>query len=227
MSAGYCHCTRCQRRTGTAASAQARLERRIRSACSRAAELVKEYAPGRRLAAEVFLLGVRQRGSGASIRTRAEVGSVRLGLFDPGPRGSGRSGTRSSTTRASGSRCRTTASSATPKAGRARRERERRGRAAPGATGGRVETLRLLTAELANDLCCSGVSMPSATRLSSSALAEIDDPLEQHEVSASLRRRRSEAAVDLDDVDGEPPQVARATRSPCRSRRARGRRRAP
>ena len=25
LSAGYCHCTRCQRRTGTAASAQARL----------------------------------------------------------------------------------------------------------------------------------------------------------------------------------------------------------
>jgi len=27
LSAGYCHCTRCQRRTGTAASAQARIPR--------------------------------------------------------------------------------------------------------------------------------------------------------------------------------------------------------
>jgi hypothetical protein len=26
LSAGYCHCTRCQRRTGTAASAQARIQ---------------------------------------------------------------------------------------------------------------------------------------------------------------------------------------------------------
>ena len=28
LSAGYCHCTRCQRRTGTAASAQARIDGR-------------------------------------------------------------------------------------------------------------------------------------------------------------------------------------------------------
>src|SRR5947207_15842149 len=28
LSAGYCHCTRCQRRTGTAASAQARIAER-------------------------------------------------------------------------------------------------------------------------------------------------------------------------------------------------------
>jgi Glutathione-dependent formaldehyde-activating enzyme len=46
--AGYCHCTRCQRRTGAAASPQARI------------------VPG----ALRLLTG--------------EVGSVRLGLFDPG-----------------------------------------------------------------------------------------------------------------------------------------------
>jgi hypothetical protein len=41
---GYCHCTRCQRRTGTAASAQARLapgSLRI----TQGEELVREYAP--------------------------------------------------------------------------------------------------------------------------------------------------------------------------------------
>ena len=42
-SAGYCHCTRCQRRTGTAASAQARLA----SGSFRlleGEELIREYA---------------------------------------------------------------------------------------------------------------------------------------------------------------------------------------
>ena len=44
VSASYCHCTRCQRRSGTAASAQARVapgSLRITSG----AELVREWAP--------------------------------------------------------------------------------------------------------------------------------------------------------------------------------------
>jgi len=45
LSAGYCHCTRCQRRTGTAASAQARLAPgSFRFLAGE--ELVHEYAPG-------------------------------------------------------------------------------------------------------------------------------------------------------------------------------------
>jgi hypothetical protein len=44
LSAGYCHCTRCQRRTGTAASAQARLAPgSLRVVAGE--ELVHEYAP--------------------------------------------------------------------------------------------------------------------------------------------------------------------------------------
>src|SRR3989442_16016280 len=45
LSAGYCHCTRCQRRTGTAASAQARI---VPGSFRLLAgdELVHEYAPG-------------------------------------------------------------------------------------------------------------------------------------------------------------------------------------
>jgi hypothetical protein len=45
LSASYCHCTRCQRRTGTAASAQARFgpgSLRILAG----EELVRDYAPG-------------------------------------------------------------------------------------------------------------------------------------------------------------------------------------
>ena len=45
VSASYCHCTRCQRRTGTAASAQARvLPGSLRVVAG--AELVREWDPG-------------------------------------------------------------------------------------------------------------------------------------------------------------------------------------
>jgi len=43
--AGYCHCTRCQRRSGTAASAQARVVPGTFRVTS-GAELVKDYDPG-------------------------------------------------------------------------------------------------------------------------------------------------------------------------------------
>ena len=45
FDAGYCHCTRCQRRTGTAASPQARIPPGALRVTS-GQELVKAYAPG-------------------------------------------------------------------------------------------------------------------------------------------------------------------------------------
>jgi hypothetical protein len=80
-SAGYCHCTRCQRRTGTAASAQAR------------------YAPGalRILAGEELVQDYRPEEGwiksfcsvcGSALWSKnpqtMEVGSIRLGILDPG-----------------------------------------------------------------------------------------------------------------------------------------------
>ena len=44
-SVGYCHCTRCQRRTGTAASAQARIAPGSFRLLA-GEELIREYAPG-------------------------------------------------------------------------------------------------------------------------------------------------------------------------------------
>jgi hypothetical protein len=43
-SASYCHCTRCQRRTGTAASANGRTSESVFSVVS-GADLVREYQP--------------------------------------------------------------------------------------------------------------------------------------------------------------------------------------
>ena len=80
-SAGYCHCTRCQRRTGTAASAQARLAPgsfRI----TQGAELVREYAPP-----DGFLKCFCSN-CGSALWSKdpdaGEVMSVRLGTLDPG-----------------------------------------------------------------------------------------------------------------------------------------------
>ena len=81
LTAGYCHCTRCQRRTGTAASAQARLASGS-SVCSRAKSSCGSTRPAtagrsasaRRAAAR----------SGASIRTRERWEASGSALFDPG-----------------------------------------------------------------------------------------------------------------------------------------------
>jgi hypothetical protein len=59
LSAGYCHCTRCQRRTGAAASPQARLGPKC--FCSNCGSALWSKYPD-----------------------TGEIGSVRLGLFDPG-----------------------------------------------------------------------------------------------------------------------------------------------
>jgi hypothetical protein len=84
-SAGYCHCTRCQRRTGTAASAQARIapgSLRITSG----EELIRAYEPPDGFAK----LFCSECGSALFSRDpqRVEVMSVRLGALngDPGIR---------------------------------------------------------------------------------------------------------------------------------------------
>ena len=81
LSAGYCHCTRCQRRTGTAASAQARLAPGSFRIVSGAA-LVREYRPP-----DGFLKCFCSSCGGALWSKDPESGevmSVRLGTFDPG-----------------------------------------------------------------------------------------------------------------------------------------------
>jgi hypothetical protein len=82
VTASYCHCTRCQRRTGTAASAQARVAPgsfRI----VRGAELVRSYAPEGGFAKEFC------SSCGSALWSRApedpEVVSVRLSAFDKDP----------------------------------------------------------------------------------------------------------------------------------------------
>ena len=81
-STGYCHCTRCQRRTGTAASAQARLARgslRI----TQGEELVRTYAPP-----DGFHKCFCSNCGGALWSKDPEDGevmSVRLGTFDGDP----------------------------------------------------------------------------------------------------------------------------------------------
>ena len=82
VSAGYCHCTRCQRRTGTAASAQARV---VPGALRVTAgeELVKAYEPEDGFA-KAFC-----SACGSALWGRhpedPDVISVRLGAFDDDP----------------------------------------------------------------------------------------------------------------------------------------------
>jgi hypothetical protein len=80
--AGYCHCTRCQRRTGTAASAQVRVEAAALHVVA-GDELVRSWLPTDGFAKEFCVtcgshLWSRDPASG-------EVFSVRLGAFDTDP----------------------------------------------------------------------------------------------------------------------------------------------
>jgi hypothetical protein len=81
VSATYCHCTRCQRRTGTAASAQARLaDGSLRIVAGE--ELVREYQPDDGWAK----LFCGTCGSALFSRDAATGSmSVRLGTFDGDP----------------------------------------------------------------------------------------------------------------------------------------------
>jgi hypothetical protein len=83
VNASYCHCTRCQRRTGTAASAQGKLEpgslRFVQGE-----NLVRAYDPGGGGFSKLFC-----SACGSSLFSRApdasEPGSVRLGALDGDP----------------------------------------------------------------------------------------------------------------------------------------------
>lgn len=82
VSSSYCHCTRCQRRTGTAASPQARIERgslRI----TKGEELIRAYEPDDGFA-KLFC-----SECGSALWSRhpedPEVISIRLGAFDGDP----------------------------------------------------------------------------------------------------------------------------------------------
>jgi len=82
-AAGYCHCTRCQRRTGTAASAQARIDGRTLE-LQRGEELVKAWRhPGGGFE-KCFC---RECGAHLFSRNPADPTqmSVRMGAFDGDP----------------------------------------------------------------------------------------------------------------------------------------------
>jgi hypothetical protein len=83
VSAGYCHCTRCQRRTGTAASAQARVAPgSLRVVAGE--ELIRGYDPGDGGFTKCFC-----SACGSALWSRSpddeEIVGVRLGAFDGDP----------------------------------------------------------------------------------------------------------------------------------------------
>jgi hypothetical protein len=82
VSAGYCHCTRCQRRSGTAASPQGRVAPGAFRLLS-GAEHLKAYRP------EDGFPKVFCSACGSSLWSEApddaEVRSIRLGTFDDDP----------------------------------------------------------------------------------------------------------------------------------------------
>jgi hypothetical protein len=81
VSASYCHCTRCQRRTGTAASAQARLAPgSLRVVAGE--KLVREYAP------DDGFLKCFCSACGSALWSRhpfEDTMSIRLGTLDGDP----------------------------------------------------------------------------------------------------------------------------------------------
>src|SRR6266487_2455292 len=83
VSASYCHCTRCQRRTGTAASAQARVAPGSMHV-AQGEELVREWTPPDHGWPKCFCSAC---GSALWSRSPTDPGvfSVRLGTFDADP----------------------------------------------------------------------------------------------------------------------------------------------
>ena len=81
--AGYCHCTRCQRRTGTAASAQARIDAGT-FRLLQGGELIGFWRPPEGGFEKCFC---RECGSHVFSRNPAEPDSmsIRLGAFDGDP----------------------------------------------------------------------------------------------------------------------------------------------
>ena len=82
VSSGYCHCTRCQRRTGTAASVSARIAPGSLRVVS-GDELIRSYVPDEGFA-KVFCSAC---GSALWSRHRddSDFISIRLGAFDEDP----------------------------------------------------------------------------------------------------------------------------------------------
>ena len=82
VSSGYCHCTRCQRRTGTAASVSARIVPGSLRVVS-GDELIRSYVPDEGFA-KVFCSAC---GSALWSRHRddSDFISIRLGAFDEDP----------------------------------------------------------------------------------------------------------------------------------------------
>ncbi len=82
VSAGYCHCTRCQRRTGTAAAASARIVPGSLHVTA-GEELIRSFDPPDGFS-KVFCVAC---GSALWSRSRddPEVIGVRLGAFDADP----------------------------------------------------------------------------------------------------------------------------------------------
>jgi hypothetical protein len=82
-SAGYCHCTRCRRRTGTAASISTRIEpgslRLVQGD-----ELLKAFDPGDGGFVKVFCSNCGSQMWSRS-PTDSDVISIRLGAFDSDP----------------------------------------------------------------------------------------------------------------------------------------------
>ena len=80
--AGYCHCTRCQRRTGGASSAQVRIDARTFRLLA-GEELVRFWKPPDTAFAKCFC-----RECGAHVFARNEQGtemSIRMAAFDEDP----------------------------------------------------------------------------------------------------------------------------------------------
>jgi hypothetical protein len=81
--AGYCHCTRCQRRTGTAASAQARIDGRTFHVLQ-GADLIESWSPPGGGFDKCFC-----RSCGAHLFSRnpdePRQMAIRLGAFDGDP----------------------------------------------------------------------------------------------------------------------------------------------
>ena len=82
IEANYCHCTRCQRRTGTSSSAQARIDGST-FRLLQGEDLIKCWHPPDGGFEKCFC-----SACGSALWSKypdtGEVGSVRLGLFDPG-----------------------------------------------------------------------------------------------------------------------------------------------
>jgi hypothetical protein len=81
--AGYCHCTRCQRRTGTASSAQARIDGRTFRLLA-GEELVRGWKPDDSPFEKCFCVRCGSHLFSRHVDDPAQM-SIRLGAFDGDP----------------------------------------------------------------------------------------------------------------------------------------------